>query len=151
MADIRTREMNKGTIRTLDRAAAASHRIKNVAVRSKAEVRDASDSKENIRQHAIDRMMGNVEAGTLYAARGGSNLVQQAYREYGSKTIRRRQAEARLVDEEVARIGNARTASVHIRSAAGESKARLEAGVRSLAKGLQKPLKTASTSEAVLR
>ena len=45
MADIKTREVMKGTIKTFDRAEAAAHRIKDGSIRTKESTEEAYQAK----------------------------------------------------------------------------------------------------------
>ena len=47
MADIKTREVMKGTIKTFDRAEAAAHRIKEGSIRTKESAEEAYQAKED--------------------------------------------------------------------------------------------------------
>lgn len=48
MADIKTREIMKGTIKTFDRADAAAHRIKDSSIRTKESTEEAYQAKEDL-------------------------------------------------------------------------------------------------------
>ena len=47
MADIKTREVMKGTIKTFDRAGASAHRIKDGSIRAKESAEEAYQAKED--------------------------------------------------------------------------------------------------------
>ena len=47
MADIKTREVMKGTIKTFDRAEAAAYRIKDGSIRTKESAEEAYQAKED--------------------------------------------------------------------------------------------------------
>ena len=58
MADIRTRQVNKGNVKTIDRAANLSSRLRSAEVRTKEQVASPSDKGgRNESQYANDNMM----------------------------------------------------------------------------------------------
>ena len=57
MADIKTRQSNKGTIRTIDRASAMTSHIKDVHARTKEEMLHSKEqSREQASSQATDQM-----------------------------------------------------------------------------------------------
>ena len=55
MVDIKTRDVKKGSIKTLDRAASSMNRLKNETIRSKAsEIRGRHNDDESESQYAPD-------------------------------------------------------------------------------------------------
>ena len=140
MADIKTRDVTRGSIKTLDRAASSMHHLKEETIRSKAldiHSRQDSENANTYAQGTVERYAGD---GAAYAAQAGTELllrnrnkaaeaasypqgseeqIQRAFREQGVKTIRSRQKEAKLADVEVFRnmeeagfTGRIRSASV---------------------------------------
>ena len=88
MADIKTREINRGSIKTLDRATSTTHRMKNVAIRAKSETANERKNEENSSSFATDRTMSAGER-SVYTAAGATELtVRRAYREYGEKKLK---------------------------------------------------------------
>ena len=72
MADIKTREIMKGTIKTFDRAEAAAHRIKDSSIRKKESAEEAYQAKEDSPSgYAQDRI---TEAGRTATERTGRRL-----------------------------------------------------------------------------
>ena len=70
MPDIKTRNMVKGTVKTLDRAAVAGERMKDAYIRTKEKAEQSVSSKESSpAEYAADRVTGSVEAGGYEAAR----------------------------------------------------------------------------------
>ena len=70
MSDIKTRNMVKGTVKTLDRAAIAGERMKDAYIRTKEKAEQSISSKESSpAEYAADRVTGSVEAGGYEAAR----------------------------------------------------------------------------------
>ena len=70
MPDIKTRNMVKGTVKTLDRAAVAGERMKDAYIRTKEKAEQSISSKESSpTEYAADRVTGSVEAGGYEAAR----------------------------------------------------------------------------------
>lgn len=124
MADIKTRDVTRGSIKTLDRAASSMHHLKEETIRSKAldiHSRHDGESADTYAQGAFEHYAGD---GAAYAAQAGTELllrnrnkphedtsypqgseeqIQQAFREQGIKNIRNRQQEAKLADAEVLR------------------------------------------------
>lgn len=124
MADIKTRDVTRGSIKTLDRAASYMHHMKEATIRSKAldiYSRQDSEKTETFDQGTFERYAGD---GAAYAARTGVEMilrnrnkppvtsnyslnkeeqVRQAFKEQGIKTIRSRQQKAKLADAEVLR------------------------------------------------
>lgn len=69
MPDIKTRDVVKGTVKTLDRAAAAGERMKNAYIRTKEKGEQSVSSKESSpAEYAADRVTGSAEAGGYEAA-----------------------------------------------------------------------------------
>ena len=125
MADIKTRDVTRGTIKSLDRAASSMHRMKEQAIRSKSlEIsgQKDSDSVSTDAQDVTGHYAGSID---VYAAEAGAQLairsrqkpleiaeavpdnedrIRQAFREQGVKTIRDRQSRAKMTDVEV--LGN---------------------------------------------
>lgn len=139
MADIKTRDVTKGSIKTLDRAASSMHHLKGETIKSKAldiHSRQDGENADTYAQGVAEHYAGD---GAAYAAHAGAELIirnrhkspetssppqsreeqiQQAFREQGIKTIRSRQKEVKLADAEVLRnteetrfIGRIRNAS----------------------------------------
>ena len=139
MADIKTRDVTRGSIKTLDRAASSMHHLKEEIIKSKAldiyskqdnETADAyaqgvaehytGDGAAYVAQAGAELIMRNrhksLESSTLPQSR--EEQIQKAFREQGIKTIRGRQQETKLADAEVFRnteesrsIGRIRNAS----------------------------------------
>lgn len=69
MPDIKTRDVVKGTVKTLDRAAAAGERMKDAYIRTKEKAEQSVSSKESSpAEYAADRVTGSAEAGGYEAA-----------------------------------------------------------------------------------
>ena len=69
MADIKTRQSNKGTIRTIDRASAMTSHVKDVHARTKEEMlRSREQSREQASSQASDQMGRGVEQSARKAA-----------------------------------------------------------------------------------
>ena len=77
MADIKVRKVNRGSIKTLDRAASSMHHIKEATVRTKfADIYGNQDNDENAyAQNRIEHYAGDSAA---YAARAGVELLQRS-------------------------------------------------------------------------
>lgn len=86
MADIKTREIMKGTIKTFDRAEAAAHRIKEGSIRTKESAEEAYQAKEDSPSgYAQGRL---TEAGKSAAERAGRRLQEMGKKET-KDTVRR--------------------------------------------------------------
>ena len=75
MADIKTRDVTRGTIKTLDRAASSMHHLKEETIRSKAAeagYRYDNESAGSYAQTEIEHLAGD---GTAYAARAGVDMI----------------------------------------------------------------------------
>lgn len=123
MADIKTRDVTRASIKTIDRAASSMHHIKEAAVRTKAEDISSRYGDET-ETHAQERIEHYAGDSTVYAAKAGAEIiqrnihksrgninepeqkaeiVQQAFREQGAKTICGKQRESRMMTEETLR------------------------------------------------
>ena len=79
MADIKTREIMKGTIKTFDRAEAAAHRIKDGSIRTKESAEKAYQAKED---SPSGYAQGSItEAGKSAAERAGRRLQEMGKKE----------------------------------------------------------------------
>ena len=147
MADIKTRDVTRGSIKTLDRAASSMHHLKEETIRSKiTEIRNRDDgnSANDFAQDTIEHYAGDSAA---YAAKAGTELmlrsragksidevphiapetrgetvmsavVQRAFREQGIKTIRSQKAKSRMAEAEVDRVAESVKNTGRIRSVA---------------------------------
>ena len=69
MADIKTRDAVKGTIKTIDKSAVAAERMKDAFIRTKEKAERSYTSAENSpEEYAADRVTGSAEAVTFGAA-----------------------------------------------------------------------------------
>ena len=79
MADIKTREVMKGTIKTFDRAEASAHRIKDVSIRTKESAEEAYQAKEDSPSgYAQGRIAGT---GRIASERAGHRLQEMGKKE----------------------------------------------------------------------
>lgn len=137
MADIKTRDVTRGSIKTLDRAASSMHHLKEETIRSKSldiHGRQDGENADTYAQSTVEHYAGD---GAAYATQAGTELllrnrgkaienatypqgseeqIQQAFREQGIKTIRSRQQEAKLADAEVLRNTEETRLTGHIRN-----------------------------------
>ena len=138
MADIKTRDVTRGSIKTLDRAASSMHHMKEATIRSKAldiYSRKDGENADTYAQGTVEHYAGD---GTAYAARTGAEMIlknrhksfesssyppsneeqiRQAFREQGVKTIRSKQLKAKLADAEVLRNSEESRLAGRIRNA----------------------------------
>ena len=79
MADIKTREIMKGTIKTFDRTDAAAHRIKDSSIRTKESAEEAYQAKED---SPSGYAQGSItEAGKSATVRAGHRLQEMGKKE----------------------------------------------------------------------
>ena len=163
MAEIKTRDVTRGTIKTLDRAASSMHHMKEQTIRSKSLEPSSGRDNESANSYAQDTTEHYAGSSVRHIAEDGIDLairsrqktqkttdypsdikgqVQTAFKEHGIKTIRNRQARAKMADEEVLR--NAEevrlTGRIRITSAKNQIRRSRHNIVRTT-KGQPKPLK----------
>ena len=69
MADIKTRDAVKGTIKTIDKSAVAAERMKDAFIRTKEKAESSTSPTENSpEEYAADRVTGSAEAVTFGVA-----------------------------------------------------------------------------------
>ena len=100
IADIKTRQSNKGTIRTIDRASAMTSHIKDVHARTKEQVsQPRSNDGEQVSSRAQDQMGTMLQRGATGAARFGADAAKAGYRvREGGERMMQRQAGSRTTD-----------------------------------------------------
>ena len=75
VADIKTRDVTRGSIKTLDRAASSMHHLKEETIRSKAaDIRSRNDG-DNAGSYAEDHIEQYAGDSTAYAARSGVEML----------------------------------------------------------------------------
>lgn len=164
MAEIKTRDVTRGTIKTLDRAASSMHHMKEQTIRSKSlELGSGRDSEsansyaQDTTEHYAGSSVRNIaEDGIDLAIRSRQKMqkntgypsdikgqTQIAFKEHGIKTIRNRQAMAKMADEEVLRNAEEARLTGRIRIASVKNQARSSRhNIVRTTKGQPKPLKT---------
>lgn len=101
VADIKTRDVTRGTIKTIDRAASSMHHLKEETIRSKAaEIGSRSDN-ESPSSYAIDSVEHRAKISSDHAIETGTKAIYQAFREQGVKRIRGQRESSNLADNEV--------------------------------------------------
>ena len=88
MADIKTRDVTRGTIKTLDRAAAGMTRMKEESIRSKAaEIGGRSDDKsgDNAGAYAEEHAERYAGSAALHAAEAGRDLIAKNRQSKGDR------------------------------------------------------------------
>lgn len=172
MADIKTRDVTRGTIKTIDRAASSMHHLKEETIRSKAlniSGRHDSESAGSYAQDTLEHYAGDSAA---FASRAGIEMllhsrentgnksdlitaipspdcneqIRYAYREHGVKTIRDRQNKAKMADAEVLRNAEEDRLTGRIRGASATRKKRLSGYSSRVGKNHPKPLSSESLS-----
>ena len=105
MADIKTRQSNKGTIRTIDRASAMTSHVKNVHARTKEEMLHSHDQGgQQESSQATDQMGRGVERSAMTVATYGTDAAKAGYRQIRSKeSVLCRQAEQKMAEKEMVR------------------------------------------------
>ena len=119
MADIKTRQSNKGTIRTIDRASAMTSHVKDVHAKTKEEIlHSREESREQASSQASDQMGRGIEHSARKATAYGTDAAKAGYRTIRFKeSILHRRAEQKMAGEEVARETSViRTREVALRS-----------------------------------
>ena len=122
MADIKIRDVTRGSIKALDRAAGSMHRMKEQTVRSIPMDTISHRDNDSPGSYAQDEAEHYAGSSAVYAAKEGMEMamrsrqktqeiaeitqnneerVQRAYRELGIKTIRNRQSRIKMADAEV--------------------------------------------------
>ena len=168
MADIKTRDVTRGTIKSLDRAASSMHRMKEQAIRSKSLEVGSHRDNDSVSSYAQDVTEHYAGSGAVYAAKAGAEMtvrgrqkpqeiadippdnedrVQHAFREQGVKTIRNRQSRVKMADAEV--IGNAeeyRSGDRIRRAGAGRQQEKIRRSRGTIAAKRQKPPRSADIS-----
>ena len=78
MADIKTRDVTRGTIKTLDRTASSMNRVKEQAIRSRAF--EASGERDDRRPdaYAQDELELNSRSAADHAVRAGAEIIQRS-------------------------------------------------------------------------
>ena len=164
MAEIKTRDVTRGTIKTLDRAASSMHHMKEQTIRSKSLELGSGRDNESANSYARDTTEHYAGNSVRHVAEDGIDLairnrqkaqkptdypsdnkgqVQSAFREHGIKTIRGRQARAKMADEEVLRNAEEASLTGRIRIASAKNQARSSRhGIVRTTKDQPKPLKT---------
>ncbi len=124
-ADIKTRQSNKGTIRTIDRASAMTSHIKDVQARTKEQVsQPRSNDGEQVSSRAQDQMGIMLQRGATGAARFGADAAKAGYRiREGRERMMQRQASSRTTDAGAEReIISFRTRESDVRSSIQRSR-----------------------------
>ena len=78
MADIKTRDVTRGTIKTLDRAASSMHHLKEETIRSKAADIGRRNDSESAGTYAQDTAEHCAGDGAAFAARAGVEMMLQS-------------------------------------------------------------------------
>lgn len=101
MADIKTRDVTRGTIKTLDRAASSMHHLKEESIRSKAADISGRHDNEGMNTYAQDEVVHYAGDSTAYAARASVELIQRSRGKTGEnvENIQRYDAEVPVFSE----------------------------------------------------
>ena len=75
MADIKTRDVTRGSIKTLDRAASSMHHLKEETIRSKAADIHSRNDGDNAGSYAEEHIEQYAGDSTAYAARSGVEML----------------------------------------------------------------------------
>ena len=125
LADIKTRNVKTGTIKSLDRASSSMHRMKENVIRSKADDIGRSSSSDDVSSYGHDVTEHYAGSSARYAAEMGAELiirnrhnpsgtvyetaeisdrVQSAFKQQGVNRIRDQKLRTKMADAEV--LGN---------------------------------------------
>ena len=173
MADIKTRDITRGTIKSLDRTSSYMHRMKEQAIRIKSlDISDQHDG-DSVSSYAQDVTEHYAGSSAVYTAKAGAEMairsrqnppvsadmpldngdpIQQAFKEQGVKAIRSRQNKARMADVEV--FGNAeeyRAVDRIRRVGLGRQEELVRRGQGTIARNRQKPPITATAANTTLQ
>lgn len=105
MADIKTRQSNKGTIRTIDRASAMTSHIKDVHARTKEYMLQHRDHDgQQASSQATDQMRQMAGRGARKTSAFSAEAAKVGYRGIRSKeSVLKKQAEQKMADKEMFR------------------------------------------------
>lgn len=78
MADIKTRDVTRGSIKTLDRTVSSMHHLKEATIRIKTADIDGRYDYENVGTYAQDTAEHYAGDGAAYASRAGVELIQRS-------------------------------------------------------------------------
>ena len=85
MADIKTRDTVRGTIKAIDKSAVAAERMKDTFIRTKEETqREASSAEGSPEEYAANQVNGHAETAT---ARAGAESCSAIYPTRESKPL----------------------------------------------------------------
>jgi len=125
LADIKTRNVKTGTIKSLDRASSSMHRMKENVIRSKADDIGSSSSGDDVSSYGHDVTEHYAGSSARYAAEMGAELIirnrhnspgtvnetaeisdraQSAFKQEGVNRIREQKLRTKMADAEV--LGN---------------------------------------------
>ena len=122
MADIKTRDATRGSIKMLDRAASSMHRMKDQTIRCISMETISHRDNDNLSSYAQDETEHYAGSSAIYAAKAGMEMairsrqktqeiaevsqnnedrIHPSFRELGIKMIRSRQSRMKMADAEV--------------------------------------------------
>lgn len=142
MADIKTKDVTRGSIKTLDRAASSMHHMKEATIRIKAADIDSRYDYENTGTYAQDTVVHYAGDGAAYAARAGAELIQRSKGQNISYTPNSAESIQQIGIETPKKANNGRPSSEQIQHAFREE------GVRKI---LARRSRSRMADEEVLR
>lgn len=160
MADIKTRDAVKGTIKTIDKAAVAASRMRSAFVQTKEKAEHSTHSQEeNAEEYATDRMEGGIDRVSHEAAyqfdkpgRKGVEATKQniSKAKDGMQKFKEKRAEQTLKKQSVQRRGTTTPSRIHTtenksRKAAEQAQRAVKQSARSSGK---KTIKTVGKGSA---
>lgn len=159
MADIKTRDMVKGTIKTIDKAAIATERMKRAYVATKDKAEHSTHAAEgSAEEYASDKMESAVDTavheGAYQADKVGRWGVRETRKNYqktkdGIDNFKQKRAEKQLRQQSVNRTGQQSIKAVEQtektvkQSARSSGKKTIKTATKGTAKTAQKSVKTA--------
>ena len=87
MSDIKTRDVTRGTIKTLDRAASSMHHLKEASIRSKAADISGQHDNDEVNTYARDEAVHYAGDGAIYEAQAGAELIHRSWGEMARGSV----------------------------------------------------------------
>lgn len=118
MADIKTRSVDRGTIKTFDRSLSSSHRIRNAASEIKEVGRSGIQTQEDsANEYATNRIQGGMNRGAQLTERGAEKAgnksvktIQKAMKDRHFKNSAKNTIKKKAINSSIRQRGNAQAA-----------------------------------------
>lgn len=162
MADIKTRDMVKGTIKTIDKAAVAADRMRSAYIQTKEKAEHSTHAQENsAEEYASDRIEGGIDRATHEAAyqfdkqgRKGAEATKQniSKAKDGIQRFKEKRAENSIRRQSMQTVQNSTIRNSPIRTVGNKSARAAEQTQRTVKQSArsagQKTVKTVSRGSA---